>query len=139
ASDERRALTPRIVSKGRWGSLSPSGPVSMASVISWAKRTDEGGAATITSTREAVGNRKWVTGIKTGLVTSVPSCVFTGTPSMLTTYIGWAIPSKTYCRSRMVSDAELQMRRSSGTPVGIERIAGTQSVPVARVGDVIGT
>jgi hypothetical protein len=45
------------------------------------------------STRAAGGSTKCVTGC--GLPGCVPSCEFTGTPSMATTCIVWGLPSKT--------------------------------------------
>src|SRR5580658_6544142 len=49
--------------RGRSGSSSPSGPLLMSCVISWAVLTLEDGAFTINSTREAGGKRKCVTGM----------------------------------------------------------------------------
>jgi hypothetical protein len=51
-------LTSLIVARGRCGSLSPNGPVLIASVMSWASRTEAGGAAAMNSTRAAGGSVK---------------------------------------------------------------------------------
>ena len=68
-----------MVASVRWVSLSPPGPVSIASVRKEAFFTLADGPVTMNSARPAVGMRIWLT--VTILPCRVPSCEPVGTPS----------------------------------------------------------
>ncbi len=126
-----------MLARGRCGSLSPIGPVSMPSVMSCASCTDAGGAATMNSTRAAGGSLKCFAGIsRPGCA---PSCELTGTPSMATNCMVWGTPSNTYCRSRMVSADELETLQSCRSPACICSVAGTKFVTPGSPGERTGT
>src|SRR5580704_283502 len=76
------SLASCIVSSGRVGSVSPSGPEKMYWVTSCASCTVDGGALTMNSTRDAGGIRKCVADMSAG--GWGPDCELTGTASMPT-------------------------------------------------------